>query len=36
MDGSSREFRKTSKELTVNEAFKAFQDLEPVKYNYKR
>ena len=35
VDGSSREYKENIEELSSKEALKAFQELEPVKYNYK-
>jgi hypothetical protein len=35
VDGSSREYKENIETLTTKEALKAFQELEPVKYNYK-
>ena len=35
VDGSSREYKDNIEKLTTKEALAAFQELEPVKYNYK-
>jgi len=35
VDGSSREFKENIEELASTEALRAFQELEPVKFNYK-
>jgi len=36
VDGSSRDFKENIEELTAGEALRAFADLEPVKFNYKK
>jgi hypothetical protein len=36
VDGSSRAYKENIEDLSTREALKAFQELEPVKYNYKQ